>query len=309
MPLGNLARPGSTFDDPTTFRPLAERPPGRIGPRRPPAATWTARASTRPSCTPPSGSISPRWRTRRPRSPWPPRYNDWLAGYCAADPRRLFGVAMLPLQDPAAAAQRAPPRRRPSSGSSPASSAPTPAGAARCPTGPTTWCGRRPRSSTCPSASTRAARSSCRHSGRTAPSTHSCSTRCRTRSKQMLACAQLIAFGTLERHPGLRPLFLESSGGWAPFWLERLDEQATVLRRLLPRHGAAAVRVLRPAVRDQLRGGRTHPALAGAVRRRGAHRLGQRLPPPRRHLSRRSRCNPRDRRPLPRPRGRPRYWA
>jgi len=41
----------------------------------------------------------------------------------------------------------------------------------------------------------------------------------------MLACAQLIAFGTLERHPGLRLLFLESSGGWAPFWLERLDEQ------------------------------------------------------------------------------------
>ena len=42
----------------------------------------------------------------------------------------------------------------------------------------------------------------------------------------MLACAQLIAFGTLERHPGLRLLFLESSGGWVPFWLERLDEQA-----------------------------------------------------------------------------------
>ena len=44
--------------------------------------------------------------------------------------------------------------------------------------------------------------------------------------EQMLACAQLIAFGVLERHPGLRVVFLESSGGWAPFWLERLDEQA-----------------------------------------------------------------------------------
>ena len=30
----------------------------------------------------------------------------------------------------------------------------------------------------------------------------------------------------LEHHPGLRIVFLESSGGWAPFWLERLDEQA-----------------------------------------------------------------------------------
>jgi len=44
--------------------------------------------------------------------------------------------------------------------------------------------------------------------------------------EEMLACAQLITFGVLERHPALRFVFLESSGGWAPFWLERLDEQA-----------------------------------------------------------------------------------
>ncbi|MHB8439588.1 MAG: amidohydrolase family protein, partial [Acidimicrobiales bacterium] len=44
--------------------------------------------------------------------------------------------------------------------------------------------------------------------------------------EEMLACAQLIAFGVLERHPEMRVAFLESSGGWAPFWLERLDEQA-----------------------------------------------------------------------------------
>ena len=43
--------------------------------------------------------------------------------------------------------------------------------------------------------------------------------------EQMLACASLIAFGVLERHPGLRVVFLESGGGWGPFWLERLDEQ------------------------------------------------------------------------------------
>ena len=44
--------------------------------------------------------------------------------------------------------------------------------------------------------------------------------------EEMLACAQFIAFGVLERHPSLRVVFLESSGGWVPFWLERLDEQA-----------------------------------------------------------------------------------
>ncbi|HZQ59208.1 MAG TPA: amidohydrolase family protein [Acidimicrobiales bacterium] len=32
-------------------------------------------------------------------------YNDWLAEYCAADPRRLVGVAALPQQDPALAAE------------------------------------------------------------------------------------------------------------------------------------------------------------------------------------------------------------
>ena len=32
-------------------------------------------------------------------------YNDWLAGYCEADRSRLFGAAMLPLQDPEAAAR------------------------------------------------------------------------------------------------------------------------------------------------------------------------------------------------------------
>jgi predicted TIM-barrel fold metal-dependent hydrolase len=44
--------------------------------------------------------------------------------------------------------------------------------------------------------------------------------------EEMLAFAELVAFGVLERHPHLQLLFLESSGGWVPFWLERLDEQA-----------------------------------------------------------------------------------
>ncbi|MDQ1467607.1 MAG: hypothetical protein QOH10_2022 [Actinomycetota bacterium] len=43
--------------------------------------------------------------------------------------------------------------------------------------------------------------------------------------EQMLACAQLIAFGVMERHPALRFAFLEAGGGWAPYWLWRLDEQ------------------------------------------------------------------------------------
>src|SRR5262245_5598027 len=34
-------------------------------------------------------------------------YNDWIAEYCAADRRRLVGVAALPLQDPVAAVAEA----------------------------------------------------------------------------------------------------------------------------------------------------------------------------------------------------------
>ena len=52
--------------------------------------------------------------------------------------------------------------------------------------------------------------------------------------EEMLACAQLMAFGTLERHPGLHIVFLESGGGWVPFWLERLDEQSETFGGFCP---------------------------------------------------------------------------
>ena len=213
---------------------------------------------------------------------------------------------MLPLQDPAAAAPRAAPGGDASSASWPASSAPTPASAVRCPTAPTTRSGTWPRSSACRSACTRAARSSCRPWARTAPSTRSSSTPCRHSFESMLACAQLIAFGTLERHPGLRVLFLESSGRLGAVLARAPRRAGGVLRRLLPRHDAAPVGVLRPPVRHQLRGRRAHPARPGALRRPGPHRVGQRLPAPRRHLPRGGRRPPRPpSRPAP-PRSRPR---
>ena len=117
--------------------------------------------------------------------------------------------------------------------------------------------------------------------------------------EEMLACAELIAFGVLERHPGLRCIFLESSGGWAPFWLERLDEQAESFGGFCPDM------VLRPseyfarqcAISFEV-DERTLPALAPFVGDT-THRLGQRLPAPRRHLPGRRGRHPRHRRPLP----------
>ncbi|MCE2391899.1 MAG: amidohydrolase [Proteobacteria bacterium] len=42
--------------------------------------------------------------------------------------------------------------------------------------------------------------------------------------EMQIACLSLICGGVLERHPRLRVVFLESGCGWAPYWLERLDE-------------------------------------------------------------------------------------
>ena len=52
--------------------------------------------------------------------------------------------------------------------------------------------------------------------------------------EQMLACAQLIGLGVLERHPALRVVFLEAGGGWAPYWLARLDHQVPSYHRYAP---------------------------------------------------------------------------
>ncbi|MGB0562320.1 MAG: amidohydrolase family protein [Spirulinaceae cyanobacterium] len=43
--------------------------------------------------------------------------------------------------------------------------------------------------------------------------------------EQMMALLALIEGGVLERHPHLRFAFLESGGGWLPYWLWRLDEE------------------------------------------------------------------------------------
>jgi predicted TIM-barrel fold metal-dependent hydrolase len=42
--------------------------------------------------------------------------------------------------------------------------------------------------------------------------------------EQMAAMASLVLEGALERHPNLRVAFLESGTGWVPYWLARLDD-------------------------------------------------------------------------------------
>jgi uncharacterized protein len=42
--------------------------------------------------------------------------------------------------------------------------------------------------------------------------------------EQMLACMDVIMGGVMERFPTLRVAFLEGQCGWLPFWLDRMDE-------------------------------------------------------------------------------------
>ena len=149
-------------------------------------------------------------------------YNEWIAAYCATDPRRLAGMGVVPQRDPQLAVDAV--RRaaalglpgvivRPNhvtdvyldnAGFDPLYDALEETGlclgvhealGVRAPT-----IGRDRFESF-------AARHMCSHP-----------------LEQMSAAVALILGGVLERHPSLRVAFLESGTGWLPYWLARLDE-------------------------------------------------------------------------------------
>ena len=297
VPLGTLARPGSTFDDPAAFRPLADALPGGSDPVTR-LADMDAEGIDQAVLFPTIGLYFSVVEDAEAAVGLAAAYDDWLAGYCAADGTRLFGAAMLPLQDPAAAAhelRRAVDelgfvagfvRPNPCLGRSLSDRAYDPLWDAAEELGVPIGVHEGSSVIVPTLGSDRPFNPLILHAV-----SHS--------FEQMLACAQLIAFGVLERHPGLRVVFLESSGGWAPFWLERLDEQAESFGGFCPdlalrpseyfaRQCAISFEV------DE----RTLPALVPFV---GDERivLGQRLPAPRRHLPRRGRRAPGDDRALP----------
>jgi len=233
VPLGTLATPGADFADPTRFTALADARPGGSDPVAR-LADMTLEGIDQAVLYPSIGLYF--WALDEPETATrvATAYNDWLSGYCAADPVRLFGAAMLPMQDPEAAARElrravghlgfkaAFVRPNPCMGRSLSDRAYEPVWEAAeelaVPIGihegssvivPTLG-------------SDRPFNPLILHAV-----SHS--------FEQMLACAQLMAFGTLDRHPGLRIVFLESGGGWVPFWLERLDEQAESFGGFCPR--------------------------------------------------------------------------
>jgi predicted TIM-barrel fold metal-dependent hydrolase len=160
-------------------------------------------------------------------------YNNWLADYCAADRRRLIGAAMLPFQEPQAAVTEL--RRA-------ARELHFPAAFVR----PNPCCGRHIGDSAYEPVWTAAEELGVTigiHEG----SSNTIATLGVDRYfnplllhamshafEQMLACATLIITGVMERHADLHFVFLESGGGWAPYWLWRLDEQVHGFGRYAP---------------------------------------------------------------------------
>jgi predicted TIM-barrel fold metal-dependent hydrolase len=224
VPLGTLARPGSTFDDPSTFRPLAEAQPG--------GSDATARLADmdregidQAVLYPTIGLYFSVVEDPAAAVALARAYNDWLAAYCAADPRRLFGAALLPLQDPDAAAHEL--RRAVTElGFVSGFVRPNPCLGRSLPDRAYEPLWRAAEELDVPIGVHEGSSVIVPTLGSDRPFNPLILHAVSHSFEAMLACAQLIAFGVLERHPGLRVVFLESSGGWAPFWLERLDEQA-----------------------------------------------------------------------------------
>jgi predicted TIM-barrel fold metal-dependent hydrolase len=52
--------------------------------------------------------------------------------------------------------------------------------------------------------------------------------------EQQLACLSLLAGGVLERFPRLQIAFMESGTGWLPYWLDRMDEHYESLGWMVP---------------------------------------------------------------------------
>jgi uncharacterized protein len=134
--------------------------------------------------------------------------NEWLAGYCAADPRRLFGAATLPLQDPPAAAREL--RRA-------VGELGLAAGFVRSDSRLGRPLADRAYDVVWDVARELAVPIAIHQGGSDVPTV-----------------GPDRPFDPLIRHQDLPLLFLESSAGWAPFWPERLEEQATSLADVGP---------------------------------------------------------------------------
>jgi predicted TIM-barrel fold metal-dependent hydrolase len=170
-------------------------------------------------------------------------YNDWLADFCAEDPARLFGVAAVPLQDVARACEEVEYARS--------------RGFRAVFARPSAYVDELPMNhhvyddfwSTCQRLDMPVAfhpgvhvdtPGACRKFGLVKISDNTTVTNMAMDEihggsalgqavgnavDMIVTMGRLLMGGVCERFPGLRLIFLESSGGWVPSMLERMDEQ------------------------------------------------------------------------------------
>jgi len=150
-------------------------------------------------------------------------YNDWLHEFCSADPRRLLGVAVVPQRDLGEAIAEA--RRCVRElGFRGVMMRPNPVLGRSL--GDPYW---EPllallEEEGVPLAVHEGTTQDLPQSGRDRFDNYALRHVCSHPHEQQIACAALVMGGALERHPGLRAVFLESGCGWLPHWLERMDE-------------------------------------------------------------------------------------
>ena len=149
-------------------------------------------------------------------------YNTWLAEYCNYNASRLYGVALIPLQDPARAVTEL-------------RHAKEKLGLVGIFWRPNKLCGRTlssPDYFPIYEAAADLGVAVCVHEGARTVLPQAGSDRYSEFGRhvachpieQMLACLNFCADGVLERFPRLKVAHLESGCGWVPFWLERMDE-------------------------------------------------------------------------------------
>jgi predicted TIM-barrel fold metal-dependent hydrolase len=151
-------------------------------------------------------------------------YNDWLAEYCSTAPDRLFAAGMLPMQDPTAAVGEL--RRLHEEGTFRAAFVrPNPCNGRVLsdPAYEPLW--EEAESVGMPIAIHEGSSVTIPTLGADRPFNALVLHTVSHPFEQMMACAELIADGVMERHPSLRFVFLESGATWGAFWLQRMDEQ------------------------------------------------------------------------------------
>src|SRR6185503_9561263 len=159
-------------------------------------------------------------------------YNNWLAQYCSADPRRLKGVAAVAIQDPTEAVKEL--RRAVEVLKFVAVASPPISASKKNLDDPDLF----------PffAEAERLNVPVCIHVGAgdgvpaaTERFDHPFFTHAMAHPfEQMIASLCVVAGGLLERFPRLKFAFMEAGCGWVPYWMERLDEHYEILQPTVP---------------------------------------------------------------------------